>query len=165
MSGGSGFLTVFSYCWFEEMQRTLLMSDHRREILEMLAGGKITADEAERLIAALAEESPAPSSSGRAPKAKAKYIRITVDAESDAGKAPTKINIRVPIQLLRAGVRLAGLIPAQARQHVEEAMRDYGVAADLSEIKPDNLEEIVDQLQDLTIDVDDDHAKVRIFAE
>ena len=32
------------------------MNDNRRQILDMLAGGKITADEAERLLAALDRE-------------------------------------------------------------------------------------------------------------
>jgi hypothetical protein len=48
---------------------------------------------------------------------------------------------------------------------MEDAMRKNGVAMDLSAIRPENLEEIVEQLQDLTIDVDDDKAKVRIYAE
>ena len=36
------------------------MNEHRRQILEMLAAGKITADEAERLIAALEPDAPQP---------------------------------------------------------------------------------------------------------
>lgn len=142
------------------------MNEERRKVLEMLAAGKISADEAERLLAALESGTPAsPHVNGSAPKVKAKYIRVTVDAENPLGKTPTKVNIRVPMQLLRSGVRLAGLIPVQARKHVEDAMREHGMAFDLSQIKPENLEEIVGQLQDLTIDVDDDNAKVRIFAE
>jgi hypothetical protein len=69
------------------------------------------------------------------------------------------------MQLLRSGVKLAGLIPVQAREHVDEAMRQHGMAFDLTQIKPENLEELVEQLQDVTIDVDDDHTKVRVFAE
>ena len=71
-----------------------------------------------------------------------KYIRVTVDAGNRGGKTPTKVNIRVPVQLLRSGVRLAGLIPAQARVHVENAMSKEGFAFDLSQIRPENLEEI-----------------------
>ena len=141
------------------------MSENRRRILDMLAAGKITADEAERLMTALENEPAAANGTGEATKAKAKYIHFRVDAENEDGKAPTKVNIRVPIQLLRSGVRLAGLIPMQAREHVEEAMRKKGMEIDLKQIRPENLEEIVDQLQDLTIDVDDDQAKVRIYAE
>ena len=34
------------------------MSENRRQVLQMLAAGQITADEAERLIAALEKDSP-----------------------------------------------------------------------------------------------------------
>jgi hypothetical protein len=140
------------------------MNENRRQILEMIAAGKINADEGERLMVALENEPPA-AAPGAVGKAKAKYIRVTVDAGNRSGKTPTKVNIRVPVQLLRSGVRLAGLIPAQARVHVENAMNKEGFAFDLSQIRPENLEEIVEQLQDLTIDVDDDDTKVRIFTE
>jgi SHOCT-like domain len=153
------------------------MNDHRRQILEMLSAGKITADEAERLLAAVEREAPAPSSGNgsQSPASKAKYLRVLVDSENGGNPyhGPIKVNIRVPMQLLRAGVRLAGLIPPQAREHVNEAMRERGIPFDLSQIKPDNLQELVDQLNDLTIDVDVDNkggfgqekVKVRVFCE
>ena len=144
------------------------MNENRRQILEMLAAGKITADEAERLIAAL-EDSPSPSngaSTGEAqPKAKAKYLRVMVEAEDHEG--PTTVNVRVPMQLLRAGVRLASLIPAQAHDKLDEALSKHGVPLTLSQIKPENLEELIDHLEDLTVDVDarEEKAKVRVFCE
>jgi|SRR5579872_269245 len=141
------------------------MNEDRRKVLDMLAAGKITAEEAERLLTALEKEPTATLAQESAPKPKAKYIRVTVDQADPDGKAPKKVNIRVPIQLLRSGVRLAGVIPVQARQHVEDAMRANGMAFDLSQIKPENLEEIVNELQDLSIDVVEEHSKVRIFAE
>jgi len=84
-----------------------------------------------------------------------------------------KVNIRVAMQLLRAGVRLTGLIPPQAREHVSQALHERGIPFDLSQIKPDNLEELVDQLNELTLDVDvnnrggqgDEKVKVRVFCE
>ncbi|HYV75848.1 MAG TPA: hypothetical protein VFB24_16470 [Candidatus Binatia bacterium] len=150
------------------------MNEHRRQILEMLATGKITADEAERLIAAL-EKSDSPLSSGggtSSSAAKPKYLRVLVDSNDsgDPYHGPVKVNIRVPMQLLRAGVRLAGLIPAQAREHVNEALREKGIPFDINQIRPDNLEELVDQLSDLTVDVDvngnpSEKVKVRVFCE
>jgi hypothetical protein len=152
------------------------MSEHRRQILEMLAEGKITSDEAERLMAAAEQPSPATSSrSGSATEAKnpPKYLRVQVDSEEagskEHGEGPTRVNVRVPMQLLRAGVRLAGLIPPQALDKANEAIHRQGVAIDLSQIKPENLEEIVEQLSDLSIDVDqrdeDTKVKVRVFCE
>lgn len=144
------------------------MNEHRREILEMLATGKITSDEAERLIAALdkgqslgAVSAAAESASPRRPK----YLRVLVEAEDAGEDGPIKVNVRVPMQLLRAGVRLAGLIPAQALDYVNEAMKEEGMAINLNQIKPENLEELVDQLNDLTVDVNQKNNKVRVFCE
>jgi hypothetical protein len=142
------------------------MNENRRQILEMLAAGKITAEEAERLIAAL-EQGPATASAtnGAAAgvKTKPKYIRVLVD-DNGTGANP-KVNIRVPMQLLRSGVKLAALIPKGAQVHVNEALREHGMEMDLSQIKPENLEELVDTLDELTVDVDDKDVKVRVFCE
>ncbi len=144
------------------------MNENRRQILEMLAAGKITTDEAERLISAL-EDSPTPTNGApmidNLRKAKSKYLRVLVEANENG--QPTTVNVRVPMQLLRAGVRLASLIPAQAHEHFDEAMSKHGVPLTLSQIKPDNLEELIDHLEDLTVDVDakENQAKVRVFCE
>jgi hypothetical protein len=145
------------------------MNEHRRQILQMLAEGKINADEAERLIAAT-EESTSKTSERSA--ARPKFLRVLVDTDeggSGSYDGPTKVNVRVPMQLLRAGVRLAGLIPAQALNRANQAMQEKGVPIDLSQIKPENLEDLVEQLNDLTVDVDQRDAgakvKVRVFCE
>jgi SHOCT-like protein len=149
------------------------MNEHRRQILQMLSEGKISADEAERLIAAMeAPASPSSSDIGSsgAGKPRPKYLRVVVDSEEDGGhEGPTKVNVRVPMQLLRAGVRLAGLIPAPALRRANDAMQEQGLAIDLTQIKPENLEELVEHLNDLTVDVDQKDAntkvKVRVYCE
>lgn len=143
------------------------MNENRRRILEMLGAGQITADEAERLIAALEKEQRATSDGSEARvKPKAKYLRVVVQsAEDGPGQGPTKVNVRVPMQLLRAGVKLTSLIPAHAREHVNDAMREQGVNFDLGQLKPENLEELIDQLNELTVDVDQKDQQVRIFCE
>lgn len=149
------------------------MNEHRRQILQMLSEGKINADEAERLISAMeqpASSSAPDSTSTAAGKARPKYLRVVVDSEDDGGHdGPTKVNVRVPMQLLRAGVRLAGLIPSQALHRANDAMQQRGLPIDLTQIKPENLEELVEQLNDLTVDVDQKDAnakvKVRVFCE
>lgn len=151
------------------------MNEHRRQILEMLAAGKITADEAERLLAALEPDAGATTSaagakeSGTAPKSRAKYLRVLVEADEQMTgmKGQTTVNVRVPMQLLRAGVRLASLIPQQAHQQLDEALSRHGVPVTLSQIKPENLEEIVDHLEDLTVDVDgqEGNTRVKVFCE
>ena len=81
------------------------MNDDRRSILEMLATGRITADEADRLLAAL-EKGPGAGGGANAGagyisnRVLAKYLRIQVDTHEDDDEGPTKVNIRVPMQLL-----------------------------------------------------------------
>lgn len=140
------------------------MGENRREILDMLAAGKIKADEAERLIRALDETPPATSRAGTAAAAKLKYLRVTVESNEDPSN-PAKVNVRVPLQLLRAGVKLAGLIPAVAADHVNQALREQGIQVDISKLKPDDLEELIEHLNDLSVDVDDAKNKVRVFCE
>ena len=153
------------------------MNENRRQILEMLATGKITADEAERLIAALepaatavAGEFTGKTINGATVKTRAKYLRVLVEAdESSTGmKGMTTVNVRVPMQLLRAGVRLAALIPQQAHDQLDQALNKHGVPLTLSQIKPENLEELIDHLEDLTVDVEGtegNKTKVRVFCE
>ena len=171
------------------------MNDNRRQILNMLADKKITAEEAERLLNALESNQTGAADAvrnggnagngfgnaagtasgglhgGESSRGRAKYLRVLVDAEegSDGKKGPTSVNIRVPMQLLRAGVRLASLIPAQAHDHLDEALSKNGVPLTLSQIKPENLEELIDHLDDLTVDVaaNENHGsvKVKVFSE
>jgi hypothetical protein len=156
------------------------MNENRRQILEMLAAGKITAHEAERLLAALDPDTARPvgsvsSSAGNgsqsaATKAHAKYLRVLVEADEEMTglKGPTTVNVRVPLQLLRAGVRLAALIPQQAHNQLDQAFSRHGVPLTLSQIKPENLEELIDHLEDLTVDVDGkdgNKTRVRVFSE
>jgi len=142
------------------------MNENRRKILEMLSANQITADEAERLINAVEMESPSSAvatATEPRPKSRPKYMRVLVE-DTGTGKNPT-VNVRVPMQLLRAGVKLAHLIPAQARDQVNDALHEKGMAFDLSNIKPENLEEIVDQLDEFTVDVVDKDVKVKVFCE
>ena len=145
------------------------MNQDRRSILDMLAAGHINADEAERLLGAL-DRSAAPPSAVHEPgypsnQPKAKYLRVSVDTDEEDGGGPTKVNIRVPMQLLRAGVRLTSLIPPAARDQVNAELAKNGVPFDIGQLKPENLEDLIDQLNDLTVDVDQEKTKVRIYCE
>jgi hypothetical protein len=142
------------------------VTEARRQILEMLAAGKINADEADRLLGALEGEPVSPGAAATAPKPAPKYLRVMVDS-NEKGEGPVKINVRVPITLLRAGVRLASLIPSSAQQRVNEELHKNGVDFDISQVKPENLNELIDHLSDFTVDIDQpqEGVKVKIFAE
>ena len=99
------------------------MNEDRSKILQMLSAGQITVDEAERLISAVEKEQSSSSTDGESrPKAKPKYLRVVVKPADGPGANGPNVNVRVPMQLLRAGVRLASLIPVQARDQVNVAM-------------------------------------------
>ncbi|MFE0423637.1 hypothetical protein [Streptomyces sp. NPDC058953] len=143
------------------------MNEQRRQILEMLAEGKITADEAERLIDALERERPdAPPGTTPRPKTRPKHLRVVVDsADESGGDGTSRIDVRIPLQLLRAGVRLTSLIPPRALTKVNAELDKAGVPIDLGELKPEHLEELVEQLDDVRVDVDDAESTVRVFCE
>jgi SHOCT-like domain len=143
------------------------MNEQRRQVLEMLAEGKITADEAERLIDALDREQPeSPPGATPRPKPRPKYLRVVVNSEDDSGgDGPSRVNVRVPLQLLRAGVRLTSLIPPQALTQVNTKLHESGVPIDLTQLKPQHIEDLIEQLDELTVDVDEPGTKVQVFCE
>jgi hypothetical protein len=137
------------------------MSEETRKILEMLQQGKIGVEEAEKLLAAVSPQSalaePAPAAAG--PK---KYLRVQV--EPDQGVEGDRVNIRVPMKLIRAGMKLAAFLPKEAQSQVNDALKEKGVNVDLSKITPEDLEELVANLDDLTVQVEGKQ-KVRIYSE
>lgn len=138
------------------------MSDDRRRILKLLAEGRIDADEADRLICAL--QAPAPRPGATAPRATPKFLRVEMDADRGS-RNPARVNVRVPMALLRAGVRLSYLIPPQARAEINAAFAQKGIALDLDRLKPENLEALIAQLGELQVDMQGDRAKVRVYCE
>ena len=143
------------------------MDEQGRQILAMLAEGKITADEAERLLNALERVQPElPAGAVSRPKSRPRYLRVLVNSEDDGtGDGASRINIRVPLQLLRAGVRLTSLVPPQALTRANAELAQRGVPIDLTELKPQQLEELIDQLDEVMIDIDDPGSKVQVFCE
>jgi hypothetical protein len=137
------------------------MNEERKRILNMLAENKITAEEAEALLDAMSSP-PATGATvgGGARSADPRYLRVVVEGDED------KVNVRVPFQLIRAGMRLAALIPATAHGPVNKALQEHGIDIDISKLKPEDLEDLVQHLRDLTVDVESTRGeKVRVFCE
>lgn len=140
--------------------------DEKKKILEMLSSGKITVAEAEQLLAAVGQGSDTMATAPMAglDKKKPKYLRIEVKTQPSEDGPGDNVNVRVPFNLLRAGVRLAQLMPANVRGQVQEGLESSGLNIDLSKVKPEDLDQIVDQLADFQVDVDGKD-KVKIFVE
>jgi hypothetical protein len=146
------------------------MNQERLRVLELLSQGKIDVREAATLLEALGERPPAaPAPGSGSPAASGartggpRYLRVLV--EGDQGPDRAKVNVRVPLALVRAGVRLAALLPPGVHDQINKALKDQGVDLDVSKIRPEHLEELVEHLGDLTVDVDNEREKVRVFCE
>ena len=55
--------------------------------------------------------------------------------------------------------------PSEAKDKVNVALGQKGFNLDLSKVKAEEVEAIIDSLRDLTVDVDDGKDKVRVFCE
>jgi len=79
---------------------------------------------------------------------------VIIDGNDPQAGEPVHVNVRVPIALLRFGVHFANFIPPSARQRVNEELRGRGMDVDLSQITAKDLDELVENLKDLSIDVE-----------
>jgi len=147
------------------------MSDNKKRILEMLAKNKISADDAYRLLSAVDSGEGRRESAGRAEtaaKSRAKYLRVTVlpNPESERSGSCDRVNIRVPMSLIRAGIKLTSLIPSEARDKVNLALHEKGIDFDVRNMKPEDIEELIGALSDLEVDVVSKNGEsVRVFVE
>ncbi len=137
------------------------MSEEKRKILEMLADKKISVDDAEKLLAAVSE---IPQQAGAAPGARGpKYLRVLVEP-APGNKEGDRVNVRVPLNLVRAGLKFASFIPPQVQEKVNAELKEKGVPFDLSRFNPQDVEALLVHLNDLTVEVEGKE-NVRVFCE
>jgi len=134
------------------------MSESQKKILEMLANNKISADEAYRLLSALepgTSASEGAPKTGTAAKAKPTCLRCSVTSglDQEQGRIPDRINVRVPIALIRSGVKLTSLLPREARDKVTSALHEKGIDFDMRNVKPEDLDELIEALSELEVDI------------
>ena len=136
------------------------MTEERKKILEILAEGKITAEDAERLLDKIEAGSTSGGKLSREPRqpgdpCKLKWLLVQVD--SDDGD---KVNVRVPLNLIRTGIKLGAILPAGASKRIQE----YGI--DLNDLTQLADEDLMEALADLQVDVNSEGGdKVRIYCE
>jgi hypothetical protein len=155
----------------EKEDTTMTESENRKKILEMLADKKISVDDAYRLLNTIDTAESGQDSTPKtetAGKVKPKYFRVTVlpDPEHEHSEKVDRVNIRVPMSLIRAGIKLTSLIPPEARDKVNGALREKGIDFDVRNLKPEDLEELIAALSDLEVDVVSSKGeKVKVFVE
>lgn len=171
------------------------MSEETRRVLDLLAQGKITVDEADRLLAAIGPVSTGSAATGAPAAGKGaatgeapspKYLRITVtktrswpgdDGEHARrawmwpgymGGRSREVTIRVPVALVRNGMRLGAMIPGLTGAGLQARLRERGVDVDLSKIDVDTIDQLVGEFGEMNIDVVSGRggkAQVRITCE
>jgi len=135
------------------------MNEERMKILNMLSEGKISAEEADKLIAAISEQNEVanPVGSNGLPK----YLFVHVNSLD--GSKKENVNIKVPMALLKAGVNIASLMPDDVQGEIDNAMDEKGIKFNLSDIKKENLDEFILALRELEVNVDGENERVRIY--
>ena len=134
------------------------MCEDRSRILNLLAGGKITAAEAERLLDALAASasaaatSPGPAIQGDPEPLLAalpKYLFVKVLAANG-----DNVDVKIPIVLVRSGLKLTSLIPPLAMDKINDTMSEHGMSVDFNNFKPEDIDELIGGLRDMEVNVD-----------
>ena len=135
------------------------MSEETRQVLEMLSQGKLSVLEAEQLLSVVKtavdadEKRPEP-----------RYIRIQVSQPEREGKKAENVNIRVPLSVVRGGLRLGAFIPAMIGK--SKIKLQNGGELDLMKLDPVQFEAMLKDLGEVLVDVDDDEGRqVRIRCE
>ena len=163
------------------------MSDESRRVLEMLSQGKVTVEEADQLLAALAPPPAASAKPGAAggDTAAPKYLRITVTRtrgglgeEASArrswmwpgyeGEHRKEVTMRVPITLLKNGMRLGAILPGIYGEGLQAHLRERGVGIDLTKLDAATIDELMREFGEMNIDIDSGRsrkAQVRITCE
>jgi hypothetical protein len=123
----------------------------------MLSEGKITAEDAERLLDRIEAGPSGAPESPRKPAEPGKIKWLLVHVDSNDGD---KVNVRVPINLIRTGIKLGAILPSGASERIQASGIDLNDLTTLAD------EELIEALADLQVDVNsEDGDKVRIYCE
>ena len=134
------------------------MNADRRKILDMLAAGNISIDEADLLLGH--DPAFAAESDTRTPK----FLRLVLEPRDQAANR-RKVDIRVPLGLLRSGVQIARPIPVEKRGPMTIALGTHSLALDLNGVDAENVDAFMAQFKDLTTDINGKDETLRLFCE
>ncbi len=160
------------------------MSEERRKILDMLANGKITVEQAEKLLNAIGEadvethraghkesfdyntgenqKTPGEVKSSTDPK----YLRILVNSVGKDGHPPEQVNIKIPLGIIKAGIKIGSVMPDSAKEKISRKLGEKGIDLDLNNIDKNSIDELLMALKEMKIEVNDANGEqVRIFTE
>lgn len=144
------------------------MSAETKKVLELLAAGKISPEDAERLLDKLTSAASSPKqSNSQTPGATAnpaggacgsrrpRFIRVQVERPGREG-----VNVRVPLSCARGGRHWMAFLPTR----VAEKLQEHGI--DFGSLDAMNDEDFHKAMERINVDIEGRSGrKVRIFAE
>lgn len=181
-----------------------MSTEERRRILEMLAQGKISVTDAERLMQAVDDPGAGtgvPPTGASQPHTgdPLKYLHVHVrhqaggpcageswqgrwwarqqayaggsrgasrcETGSHAAPFSRDVDVRIPLSLLRSGMKLAAFMPTRAVEILSSRLKEQGIDVDLSRLDAAQLEDLFRNLGELTVDLDGGRGQVRITCE
>ena len=156
------------------------MDEPKKKILEMVASGKVSVEEAAALLDKIEPITPgsrqlegpddAEQPTGQAPpmpplperepieQARTKtprYLRVHVES-----KDGDEVNVRLPFSLIKTGIKLGSLLPKEASKAIDQSGLDLSKLAELEG------DELVDALSELQVHVESaDGDEVHVYCE
>lgn len=141
------------------------MGDETRRVLELVAQGRVSVDEGEQLLIALNTPVADPAALAATKRPTARWVRIAIHKKGREGKKDKDVNIRVPIALVRGGMRLGAMIPGLAGEELTAKMRERGLDLDFSKLDAAAIETMIAELGESQIEIDSGKAQVHITTE
>ena len=130
----------------------------------MVARGRLTVDDADRLLGALDSESPHASETPMQPLDRgASFLRVLVTANDDDEQQT--VDMRIPIATLKAGLHLPGLLPSAVADGINRALAEKGIDLDVYKLKHRDIDPLIQSLRQVEIDVNTAHQRVLIYVE
>ena len=141
------------------------MSEERRRVLDLLAQGKVSVEEAEKLLRAVEPDTDGAEVDGASGGTESipKYL-FMVAHDNAKGEGPREaFRIKVPLSLLRAGIKLKALVPEEARNQALDNLRAQGIEIDPFELSEDQFDDLVQSLSEFEMEAGDETGGFRIF--
>lgn len=144
------------------------MSKETEQVLNMLMEGKVTVEEATQLLDKLQQKATSTEPTSDSPSSLAPVVTIDtagktnrpsflrvliVDGDSE------KVDIRVPLKLVRLGTTFGDFVPEPAKEAIQAQGIDLSNLANLSD------DDFYEALGELRVDIVDDDTTVQIFCE
>ncbi len=133
------------------------MREEKVRILKLVEEGKISAEEAARLLGAV-EEPPRPGG-------KARWLKVRV---YEGDREEPRVRVNLPLSLIKLGVKVGGKFAISMPDKAKEKLKEKGI--DLSSLDAlDKVEELLGELAEegpfKLVDVEEGKERVEVYLE